>query len=158
MTKPSAPPSNAPADSTSLFTLFNEVAIITQLAEAAFLEVMPHGLSLAGFGVLNRFVRMRLDHDSPSRMASAFQVTKGAMTNTVARLEALGFVSVEPDPDDGRGKIVRITPAGQNAHADAVAALAPLLTRVGTEFPGATLTGLIPDLQKLRAWLDQARN
>ena len=123
------PHNEPPGDPSGVYTLFNEIAIINQLAEAAFIKVMPHGLSLAGFGVLNRFVRMKLDQDSPSRMASAFQVTKGAMTNTIARLETAGFVSVEADPHDGRGKIVRLSPAGRAAHADSVAALAPLLPR-----------------------------
>jgi DNA-binding MarR family transcriptional regulator len=106
------PSSKAPADPTILFTLFNEVGMINQLAEAACLKVMPHGLSLAGFGVLNRFVRVRLSHDSPSRMTGAYQVTKGAKTNTVTRLDAFGFVTGEANPEDGPSKIVRLTTAG----------------------------------------------
>lgn len=158
MTLHSETRSDLSGDLSGVFSLFNEIAIINQLAEAAFIKVMPHGLSLAGFGVLNRFVRMRLEQDSPSRMANAFQVTKGAMTNTIARLEAAGLVVVEADPDDGRGKLVRLTAKGRAAHVDAVAALSPLLDAVSAQFPNEVLAGLIPGLQRLRAWLDAARD
>ena len=34
------------------------------------------------------------------------------MTNRLDKLEAAGFIAREPDPDDRRALIVRLTPAG----------------------------------------------
>ena len=41
------------------------------------------------------------------------QVASGTMTNRVTRLDDRGFVTREPDPDDGRGVLVRLTAAGR---------------------------------------------
>jgi DNA-binding MarR family transcriptional regulator len=45
-------------------------------------------------------------------------VTSGTMTNRVDRLAAAGLVRREPDPQDRRGVLVTLTPAGQ-ARVDA---------------------------------------
>ena len=80
-------------DDPLLFTLFNEIGIISQLSNAAFEKVLPDGLKVSHFSVLNHLARLG-DNKSPSSLASAFQVTKGAMTNTLGRLEARGLVKV----------------------------------------------------------------
>ena len=86
---------------------FVEISIIDQLISVRLARALPDGLSMAGFGVLVHFAR-RGGEESPAQLASAFQVTKGAMTNTLQRLEAMGYVRVVPDPGDrdpwyGRG-------------------------------------------------------
>jgi DNA-binding MarR family transcriptional regulator len=48
------------------------------------------------------------------------------MTNTLQHLQSKGLVSVAADPDDGRAKIVTITPAGREARDRAIAALNPI--------------------------------
>lgn len=63
---------------------------------------------------------------SPGRLLRATLVTSGTMTNRVDRLESAGLVERHPDPDDGRGVLVRLTPRGR-ARVDA--AFAGLLTR-----------------------------
>jgi DNA-binding MarR family transcriptional regulator len=88
-------------DDHPFFALLNEVGIIEQLARNAFEAAQPDGLLLPHFIVLNHLVRVG-DGASPVRMARAFQLAKGAISNTVARLEARGLVRVEPDPRDGR--------------------------------------------------------
>ena len=83
--------------------VMTEIGIIAQLSQARLERNLPDGLSAAQFGVLIHFSR-RGGRESPARLASAFQVTKGAMTNTLQRLEARGFVAIVGDPDDGRRK------------------------------------------------------
>ncbi len=140
-----------------VFRFFNEVGIIEQLARNRLERRLPHGLRLAQFSVLNRFVRLGGEW-APARLARAFQVTKGAMTNTVQRLEALGFVEVVPDPDDGRAKLVRITAAGRAAHRDAIAALGPDLATIEASFGAGGFADALPFLEAVRAHLDANRD
>ena len=90
---------------------FTEVALIDQLSRQRVERALPDGLSAASFSVLNRFARLG-GTQSPAELAAAFQVTKGAMTNTLQRLEEQGLVKVEADPADGRRKQVTLTEAG----------------------------------------------
>jgi DNA-binding MarR family transcriptional regulator len=106
--------------------------------------------------VLNWFVRVD-DQATPGRLARAFQVTGGAMTNTLSKLSAKGFVSVEPDPASGRSKIVRLTPAGRRARDEAIAALGEDLSAFLDAFSEARLTKAMPLLREARAFLDAAR-
>ena len=49
---------------------------------------------------------------SPTELARHTLVTTGTMTNRLDRLVARGLVRRLPDPDDGRGLAVELTPAG----------------------------------------------
>lgn len=138
------------------FQVFNEIAIIAQLAENKLERHLPAGLSAAGFGLLNHFAR-RGGEQTPAQLASAFQVTKGAMTNTVQRLEALKLVSVTPHARDGRKKLVSITPAGVQAHGEAILALRPYFTALRGAFTDGEFEAALPFLRGLRAWLDDNR-
>ncbi len=147
-----APPQDPP-----LFVFFNEIGIIEQLARSRFERLLPDGLTLPQFGVLNNFVRLGGER-SPGGLARAFQVTKGAMTNTLQRLEAKGYVSLRPDPADGRAKIVALTEAGRGARERALAALAPALAELEREIPEAGFIEALFFLQRLRGTLDRARD
>lgn len=149
--KPDTPP-DAP-----LFHVFNEIGIIAQLSSTAFARVLPDGLTMAQFSVLNHFARLG-GEKSPLRLAQAFQVTKGAMTNTLQRLEARGLVAIRPDPEDGRGKLVRITDDGLAMRERALARLRPPLAKVQEAFGTEAFAQALPFLAELRQHLDQARN
>ncbi|MBU1288332.1 MAG: MarR family winged helix-turn-helix transcriptional regulator [Alphaproteobacteria bacterium] len=137
----------------TLFTLFNEIGIISQLSSVRFERILPHGLTIAQFSVLNHLVR--LDGDwSPARLAAAFQVTKGTMTSTLQRLVTKGFISLEPDPADGRAKHVVLTDAGRLARETALSAAGPALGDLNAALSPSEIDALIPGLQKLRVWLD----
>lgn len=146
-----------PDFTTIAYTFFNEIAIIDQLGRNRFERVLPDGLSIAGFSLLNHFVRLNKTQDTPSHLAKAFQVTKGAMTNTIHRLVALGLVTISADPSDGRGKLVSITEAGRAARHDAIARLAPSLQQLAGLIDQQELEALVPTLMKLRAILDANR-
>jgi len=135
---------------------FTEVALIDQLSRQRVERALPEGLSSASFSVLNRFARLGGTH-SPAELAAAFQVTKGAMTNTLQRLEEQGLVKVEADPADGRRKLVTLTEAGARRHVECLMALKPPLDRVRGAFPEAEFEAALPFLQALRAWLDANR-
>jgi len=140
------------------FQTLSEIAIIGHLADTALAQTLPEDLSVAGFGVLNHFVRLKVEGDSPARLARAFQVTKGAMTYTLQALEARGYVRIEPDPADARAKIVRLTRAGERAREAAIARVHPGLRRMLEIVKPAEFAAALPFLIKLRQVLDAARN
>lgn len=140
------------------FVFFNEIAIIEHLSRTAGERVMPEGLSSAGFAVLNHMVRLGHAQRAPVQIAAALQVTKGAITGTLKRLETPGWITVEPDPWDGRGKLVRVTDAGRAVRLDAIRRLTPLFTDLFAEIDPAELAAILPTLQKLRRVLDAARD
>lgn len=147
-----------PPNDPTAFVFFNEVAIIEHLSRTAAERVLPEGLSLAGFTVLNHMVRLGHERRAPAQIASAVQVTKGAMTGTLKRLEAGGWIRVDPDPDDGRGKTVTVTPAGKAVREAAIANLGPLFGDLLREVDLEMLAAVLPTLQHVRRVLDAARD
>lgn len=143
-----------PADP-ALFTFFNEIGIIAQLARNRFERALPDGLRLAQFSVLNHMARLG-DGRSPLALARAFQVTKGAMTNTLRRLEARGLIRVVPDAADGRGKRVLLTEKGRRVREACIAGAFPAFARFAPR--AEAMAAALPFLQSLRAELDAARD
>lgn len=143
-------------DEAQLFRLFNEIGIIDQLTGTAFERVLPHELTRAQFTVLNHCVRLG-DNRTPSELASAFQITRGTLTSTLARLEAKGFIALVADNRDGRSKRVLLTPEGRAAQEACVAAAWPLLGQTLAALEPGEFHQLLPLLEKLRVWLDTNR-
>jgi DNA-binding MarR family transcriptional regulator len=138
------------------FEFFNEIGIISQLASNRMQRTMPYGLTQSQFSVLNWFIRVD-DQATPGRLASAFQVTRGAMTNTLGKLEGKGFIRIQPDPESGRSKLVTMTAAGRKARDKAIAASSRSLEDFLEHYPAPTLKKALPLLKKVRAYLDEAR-
>jgi len=136
--------------------VFTEIGIIDQLVTARLERSLPEGMSAAQFGVLTHFCR-RGGSQTPVELARAFQVTKGAMTNTVQRLEAQGFVDVVPDQTDGRRKLVTMTAKGAAAYEQAIAALRPYYAGLREAFTPEEFEAALPFLRALRVWLDENR-
>ena len=151
-----APP-GAAGDPPRLPRLINEIAIIDQLASRLFDRLMPGALTLPQFVVLNHFVRLGRP-SSPLRLARAFQVTKSTMTNTLQHLDRAGWVTIAPDPQDARAKVVAITPAGRAAREAAIAVLAPRLEGLAEGITADEIEAALPLLRRLRANLDAERD
>jgi DNA-binding MarR family transcriptional regulator len=144
-----------PGQDPPAFQVLNEIGIIAQLAGTRAERRLAPDLTLSQFVVLNHFHRLGGER-SLVRLAAAMQVTKGAMTNTVTRLHAKGWVSIRPDPNDGRGKLVAITPAGTAARNHAIHRLMDDLGTLGDTL-GAETGALLATLRRIRAWLDANR-
>lgn len=140
-----------------MFRFLNEVGIIDQLARANVESVLPDGLKMSQFIVLNHLVRLGGDW-SPARLANAFQVTKGAVTNTLQRLESRGLVKVKSDPSDGRGKLVSLTPAGRNMRNQCIRRITPLIVELEAKFGAKRLEKALPLLEDIRKHLDEHRS
>ncbi len=138
------------------FEVLNEVGIIAQLSGTKAERLLAPDMTLAQFSVLNHFHRLGGDR-SLVRLAGAMQVTKGAMTNTVTRLHAKGWVTVRPDPRDGRGKLVAITPVGTKARHRAIARLGTASDGLDAAIGSGELEELLKGLRRLRIWFDANR-
>jgi DNA-binding MarR family transcriptional regulator len=136
--------------------LFAEIAAIQLLASSALQRLLPKPLTLAGFSVLDRITRLPGPW-TPSRLASAAQVTKGAITNTLQRLESASHVVIETAPGDARARHVSITPAGLAARDAALAAVAAHTAALTAALPRHQARVVVPLLEQLRIWLDKNR-
>ena len=134
--------------------VFAEIGAIDQLATVRIERVLPQGLTHAQFMVLNHLV-LRGQAFTPAQLARTFQVTKGAMTNSVQRLATAGHVSIEADAQDGRKKWVTITPAGVAAHEQCLKAVRPMIENLRRVFAESDFEQVLPFLQALRGWLGQ---
>lgn len=143
-------------DDPLLYQFFNEIGIIEQLARNHFEPLLPDGLKISQFSVLNHFARLG-GEKSPQELARAFQVTKGAMTNTLQRLLARKLIHIRPDPDDGRAKRVTISEKGLTVRNQAVADLLPALQELEQSFAREEFAAAIPFLRRLRMHLDELR-
>jgi DNA-binding MarR family transcriptional regulator len=154
-----APPGSTSAQPLTdplVFRVFNEIGIIDQLAGSRFERVMPKGLSMAQFRVLNHFVRLPGER-SLAALARAFQVSRPAMGKVVHKLEQQALVAVRDNPDDSRGKLVSLTEAGARTRQAALAALAPEVVRLNEALGTQAFEALLPGLVRLRQWLDTNR-
>ncbi|HOV03751.1 MAG TPA: MarR family transcriptional regulator [Hyphomicrobiales bacterium] len=135
------------------FRVFREIGIIDQLATTLLGRWLEDGLTVPQFALLDHLVRLG-DDRNPSDLADAFQVTRGAMTNTLARLEARRFVELRPDARDGRAKRVFLTDAGRAVHDRAIARIGPGIAGLLADIPEAEFAAALPFLERLRKLLD----
>jgi DNA-binding MarR family transcriptional regulator len=134
--------------------LFGELFMADQLARNRISKVLPKGMELSHFSVLNHLARIG-DERSPAQLAKAFHVTRGAMTNTLAKLEWAGHVHIRPDWEDARRKFVAISPSGRAARDSAVASVVPLIAEVGQSLGSERLRALLSVLRELRIKLEE---
>jgi DNA-binding MarR family transcriptional regulator len=133
--------------------LFGELFMADQLARNRISKVLPKGMELSHFSVLNHLARIG-DERTPAQLARAFHVTRGAMTNTLAKLEWAGHIHIRPDWDDARRKFVAISPSGRAARDAAVASVTPLIAEVVQALGADRVRSVLPVLRELRVRLE----
>lgn len=93
------------------------------LADAMAPELAALGITAAEYDVLATLRRAEPPHRlRPSELTVTLMRTSGGTSNALRRLEAASLVEREPDPQDGRGSWVRLTPEGARVAEDAVRA------------------------------------
>lgn len=142
-----------PADDLAV-ALFAELFMAEQLARARLSKVLPRGMELSHFSVLNHLARMP-EERSPAQLAKAFHVTRGAMTNTLTKLEWAGHVHIRPDWDDARRKFVAISPAGRAARTAALQSIAPVISDLVESLGLERVRAVLPVLRELRSELEK---
>lgn len=135
-------------------SLFSEILAVDQLARASVARVLPKGMELSHFSVLNQLAHAGAER-SPAQLAKTFHVTRGAMTNTLRKLEWAGWVHVRPDWDDARRKMVSISPSGMAARDAALAAIAPVIAEVVNNVGADRVRSALPVLREMRLKLSQ---
>jgi DNA-binding MarR family transcriptional regulator len=79
----------------------------------------PYGLSFARYEALVLLTFSRAGALPMRLIGQRLMVHPTSVTNTIDRLEQQGFVVRKPNPDDGRGTLAEITPAGREVVAAA---------------------------------------
>jgi DNA-binding MarR family transcriptional regulator len=92
---------------------------------------------------------------TPAQLARTFHLTRGAMTNTLSKLEWAGWVHVRPDWEDARRKMVSISPAGIAVRDEAVAAIAPVIAAVVDTVGADKIRIVLPVLREMRQQLSK---
>lgn len=131
--------------------LFSEIFVADQLARSKVAKALPKGMELSHFSVLNLLARG--GEKSPGELARAFNVTRGAMTNTIGKLEWAGHVHVRPDWDDARRKHVSISPAGIRARDAAFSVIESILEEAVNAVGRDKVRNALPVIRDLRRQL-----
>lgn len=143
-----------PDDTSSLaVALFSEILTADQLMRNTLARALPKGMELSHFSVLNHLAHQSSER-TPAQLAKSFHVTRGAMTNTLRKLEVAGYVHIRPDWDDARRKLVTISPSGRSARDAALAVIGPVIDGIVTDLGPDKVRGALPVLRELRVRLE----
>ncbi|WP_223421813.1 MarR family winged helix-turn-helix transcriptional regulator [Tateyamaria pelophila] len=137
---------------TLAISLFSEILAADQMVRNRLSRVLPKGMEISHFSVLNHLAWHEGER-SPAQLAETFNITRGAMTNTLSRLEWAGYVHIRPDWDDARRKMVAISPAGRRAREQALSSIAPLVSDVIDQLGEDSVRATLPILRQLRMQL-----
>ena len=111
-----------------------------------------HGLTWAEWKVLGSLwhAHNEIPHcSSPGELAAELELSSGAMTSRIDKLERAGLVRRRPDPDDRRGVKVELTDAGSRAWLESTNAQAIKEARVARALTKAEQEQLNTLLRKL---------
>ncbi|MGD9916390.1 MAG: MarR family winged helix-turn-helix transcriptional regulator [Paenirhodobacter sp.] len=133
--------------------LFAEVFMADQLARNVVSRALPKGMEISHFSVLNHLAHFG-EERTPAQLAATFHVTRGAMTNTLSKLEWAGHIHIRPDWDDARRKFVSISPAGRQARDAALAGFMPVIADIVRTIGPEKVRTALPILRELRALLE----
>jgi DNA-binding MarR family transcriptional regulator len=133
--------------------LFGEILALEQLVRNRLAKVLPKGMELSHFSVLNQLSHTKIER-TPAQIARSFRVTRGAITNTLNKLELSGYIHVRPDWEDARRKMVSISPAGMVARNNALAAVTPIIEDLSRDMGEERLKAIVPILRELRQKLE----
>ena len=140
-------------DSSLAVPLFGEILALEQLVRNRLAKVLPKGMELSHFSVLNQLSHTKIER-TPAQIARSFRVTRGAITNTLNKLELSGYIHVRPDWEDARRKMVSISPAGMVERNNALTAVTPIIEDLARDMGEERLKAIVPILRELRQKLE----
>lgn len=109
------------AADTSGLLLISLLARLNVLIEAFEQDTLqPFGLLLSDYNVLAALRRVGPPYElAPNELYTLLETSSGGMTKILKRLEAMGLVHRLPDANDGRSRLVRLTPKGKQLEEQA---------------------------------------
>ena len=131
--------------------LLSELVAADQTIKGTLSRQLPKGMEMSHFSVLNHLSSS--GEKSPAQLARNFHLTKGAITNTLKKLERAGYVHIRPDWDDARRKMVSISPAGNQAREHALAQLIPSFEKIIEVLGEQQIKQTLPTLRAFRGAL-----
>ncbi|NNK78900.1 MAG: MarR family transcriptional regulator [Litoreibacter sp.] len=134
--------------------LFSEMFTADQLARNLLSKTLPKGMELSHFSVLNYLARAT-EPRTPAQLARTFNLSKGAITNTLHKLEWAGHIHINPDWEDARRKQVVISPAGRRARDAALEVIAPIIAELVENVGTEKVRAVLPVLRDLRVKLGE---
>ncbi|WGI22014.1 transcriptional regulator [Amylibacter sp. IMCC11727] len=139
------------SDSNLAVALFSELIAADQAIKGVLSRRLPKGMEMSHFSVLTHL--NHVTETSPAKLARSFALTKGAITNTLKKLELAGYIHIRPDWDDARKKQVSISAAGRAAHEQALLSLMPEFEKVAQSLGDQKIKAILPTLRQFRGTL-----
>ncbi|MBC2836421.1 MarR family winged helix-turn-helix transcriptional regulator [Paragemmobacter straminiformis] len=145
------------AGHSGLLGFFAEVSAFDQMVRALVEARLPKGFQWSQFAVLNHLF-LAGEGQTPVALARTFEVPKTSMTHTLIVLEKHGLVRIEPNPKDGRSKLVWLTPKGRTLRSVAMTALGPDLDALAARVDVQGLAPLRAAMFGLRQVMETLRD
>ena len=140
-------------NSNRAISLFSEILTVDQLFRNRMAKILPKGMEISHFAVLNQLANINAER-TPAQLAKSFHVTRGAMTNTLAKLQIAGYIHIRPDWEDARRKLVALSSAGQEARNEALASVSPVISTLIEDLSTQKVKAILPALRDLRQQLE----
>jgi DNA-binding MarR family transcriptional regulator len=134
--------------------VFSMIRLIDDGVREQIAECLPEELSVSQYELM-RLLDMRGDGLTPAEIAQTLHTPKSGVTAALQRLEASGFIRVDPCPEDGRRKRVWITPQGREIYVNAVGAIRPKMEKLREAFTMDEFRDALPFLRALQSWFAQ---
>jgi len=148
--------SEDPDTASLVFRYFNEIGIINQLSSAMLARALPDDVHPSHFAIINHLYRMG-DGRTPHRIAEAMQITRATMTHSIRVLENRGLITVKPNPEDARGKLVYLTRHGRAFRDSAVQGVTAMFANVLDDTQIGVMSDGLVGLEQIRSHLDSHR-
>ena len=101
--------------------IVDRIGSINKRVKHALRETLAeYGLTPEHWGVMSTLYLGKDHCSTPGDLAADLELSSGAMTSRIDRLEQLGLVRRLPDPEDRRGVRVEVTEAGREAWQRAI--------------------------------------
>ena len=124
---------------------------VNWIMDCVFEQVVAAGFDDLGRAHVRLFRYPTAEGLRPSELADRLQVSKQSVNDLLRDLEARGYLVLEPDPGDGRARVVRLTDRGR-ALEDAAYEGAAVAQRLIAEKLGTRRFALMRDaLQEVSA-------
>ena len=144
-------PARVPGGSDNFANLFRDPADVMRELVAA--EVARRGFGDLRPALLAVGPHIRASGSRVTELAERSMLTKATVVYLVDELERLGYVRREPDPADGRAKLVVLTERGLQAEAAGRAAIVDIRDAWAGLVGEAAMARLEAELRRLRAAL-----